>query len=208
MSAHSPRGSNELRLLACFEADSEVLQGLGRYIDFGKVSNRHLETRHASPAADLTRPKRSGETRVRLPDGLHQELWIERTAAGVLVIMPPEGWELWCQHRVIVNPAGLAGRYKRHLRLISGFYSPERGHEHARRHLGAAFLPPDRADCGTEAKIAATLSRVYSGDRLTIRPPERCTGDDAGVSCQWVLIRPVYRPAQSTGLRLWSELCS
>jgi hypothetical protein len=120
MSAHSPRGSNELRLLACFEADSEVLQGLGRYIDFGKVLSRHPEMRHASPAADLTRPKRSGETRARLPDGLHQELWIERTAAWGLVIMSPEGWESWCQHHVIVNPTGLAGRYKRHPGLIYG----------------------------------------------------------------------------------------
>ena len=114
---------------------------------------------------------------------MNQELWIERTAEGDLVIMPPEGeGDEQSQHhaRDVVNSVGVAGWHGRYLRLIWGLYSSQWGHARSRRRLGAA-LPFGGLDPGTEAKISAALSRFCGGNTLAVRPPKHGAGKNAGI---------------------------
>ena len=73
---------------------------------------------------------------------INQELWIERTAEGDLVIMPPEGGETnnRSHHACdVVNPVGWAGWHGSYFRLLWGLYFPQWGHARSRCRMGAAF---------------------------------------------------------------------
>ncbi len=118
---------------------------------------------------------------------INQELWIERTAEGDLVIMAPEGWETGNRTITLVT---LLTQWAWHdgtgvtTGSSAGYLLPNGAMRAPDVCLGVALTSGPLIP-RTETKISTTLPRLRGGDPLAIGPPEHCPGENARIPRQW-----------------------